>query len=70
MNKKAPEAAGNERRPARLVYTLRDAAYVSSLSEDTLRRRAKEGKLRLVKVEGRTLVDAASLRRLLGVEEG
>lgn len=56
-------------RPAPLAgaisYTLRDAARLSGLSIATLRRRAKEGLLRLFRVGGRTLVDGASLRRLL-----
>jgi hypothetical protein len=53
--------------PDALTFTLADAARMSGLSQATLRRRASEGGLRLVKVGGRTLVDAASLRRLLNV---
>jgi excisionase family DNA binding protein len=51
-----------------LAYTLEDAARVSGLSQPTLRRRAAEGRLTLVKVGGRTLVHADSLKRLLGLE--
>lgn len=53
--------------PEPLTYTLNDAARVSGLSRATLYRRAAEGLLKLTRVGGRTLVDAASLRALLGV---
>ncbi len=53
--------------PAPLSYTLNDAVAVSGLSRATLYRHGKAGRLRLVKVGGRTLVDAASLRVLVGV---
>jgi hypothetical protein len=59
--------SGGKREP--LTYTLQVASSISCLSEDTLRRRAKEGRLQLRKVGGRTLVDAASLHRLLGLAE-
>lgn len=54
--------------PHALAYTLADASALSGLHPATLRRHAKRGRLRLFRVGGRTLVDAASLRRLLGVE--
>jgi hypothetical protein len=47
-------------------YTLPDAARLSGLSVSTLRRRGKDGVLRLFRCGGRTLVDGTSLRRLLG----
>ncbi len=50
-----------------LTYTLPDARRLSGLSIATLRRRAADGMLRLIKVGSRTLVDGASLRRLLGI---
>ena len=50
-----------------ITYGLRDSAAVSGLSVSTLYRHAKAGRLRLVKVGARTLVDAASLCALLGV---
>jgi len=56
--------------PYAITYTLPDAARISGLSPATLRRRGKEGALRLFRVGGRRLVDGASLRRLLGVEAG
>jgi hypothetical protein len=55
--------------PDALAFTLNDASRVSGLSRSTLRRRAAEGALRLFRCGGRTLVDGASLRRLLGVAE-
>jgi hypothetical protein len=51
-----------------LTYTLAGASALSSLSIATLRRRAKEGSLRLVRVGSRTLVAGDSLRRMLGAE--
>ena len=51
---------------AALTYTLADAARISGLSRATLYRHEKAGRLRLVKVGGRTLVSGGSLRRLLG----
>ena len=54
--------------PGALAYTLPDAARLSGLSIATLRRRSAEGLLRLFRVGGRTLVDAATLRRMLGID--
>jgi len=60
-----------EERPAPLAnaftYTLTDAERISGLSQPTLRRRAAEGRLQLVHVGGRTLVNGDSLRTLLGI---
>jgi hypothetical protein len=50
-----------------LTYTLADASRLSGLSQATLRRRAAEGSLRLLKIGRRRLVDAESLRRMLNV---
>ncbi len=47
------------------TMTLSNAAAISGLSVSTLRRHAAKGSLRLIKLGGRTLVDTASLRRLL-----
>lgn len=57
-------------RVEKLTGTLPEAASAVGLSENTLRRRAAEGKLRLIRVEGRTLVCWASLRRLVGLDQG
>lgn len=70
-----PNAPRRKRRPderppplaSALSFTLQDAARLSGLSPASLRRRAREGELRLFRCGGRTLVDAAALRRLLGV---
>ncbi len=48
-----------------LTMTLSNASAISGLSISTLRRHAAKGHLRLIKLGGRTLVDSASLRRLL-----
>ncbi|MDW8399102.1 MAG: excisionase family DNA-binding protein [Acetobacteraceae bacterium] len=53
----------------RLTYTLDEAAAVTGLSTSTLRRRAAEGALRLVRVGGRTLVPADALHRLVGIDQ-
>jgi hypothetical protein len=66
-------AEASTRRPAApqpghaapLTYTLAAAAAASGLSRSTLYRHAA-ARLRLVKVGGQTLVDAASLRALVG----
>ena len=50
-----------------LTFTLPDASTISGLSVATLRRRAAEGGLRLVRVGSRTLVHGDSLRDLLGI---
>ncbi|MCB4820753.1 helix-turn-helix domain-containing protein [Roseicella aerolata] len=64
-----PSAPQRSTAPAPLSYTLNDACRVSGLSRATLYRHGAAGKLRLLKVGGRTLVCAASLRALLGVAE-
>jgi excisionase family DNA binding protein len=51
-----------------LAYTLSDAARMTGLSRSTLYRHAGAARLKLVKVGGRTLVDAASLRALVGAD--
>jgi excisionase family DNA binding protein len=56
------------RSAAPLTYTLNEACRISGLSRSTLYRHAEAARLRLVRVGGRTLVDAASLRALLGVQ--
>lgn len=49
-----------------LAYTLREAARINGLSVATLRRHRKRGALECLRAGGRRLVDARSLRRLLG----
>lgn len=56
--------------PGALSYTLPDAGRLSGLHPATLRRRAAEGSLTLFRCGGRTLVNGASLRRMLGTEAG
>ncbi len=51
-----------------LAHTLGRAARISGLSIATLRRHEKAGRLTFYRVGRRTLVSAASLRALLGVE--
>jgi excisionase family DNA binding protein len=63
-----PQARMAGGRPAAdpMAYTLDRAAAACGLSRSTLYRHAKAGRLRLLRVGGRTLVDAASLRTLIG----
>jgi hypothetical protein len=49
----------------RKCYTLQNASGVVDLSVATLRRLEKAGRLRFIKVGGRTLVDAHSLHALV-----
>lgn len=59
-NKPAPN-------PGALAFTLSQATQVSGLSRSTLRRRGKEGALRLFRCGGRMMVCGTSLRAFLGV---
>ena len=58
---RSPRPVGLER----LSYTLRDGAAVTGLSIATLRRHNKSGRLRFIKIGGRTLIDARSLHALV-----
>ena len=49
----------------RKCYTLQNASSVVDLSVATLRRLEKAGRLRFIKINGRTLVDARSLHALV-----
>lgn len=51
--------------PTAIAYVFRDASRISGLSPSTLRRHAKEERLKLVRVGNRTLVNGDSLRALL-----
>jgi hypothetical protein len=53
--------------PEPLAYDLQTAARLSGLSPATLRRRSAEGVLRTIRVCGKRLVDAKSLREMLGI---
>ena len=55
--------------PAPLAYDLRTASRMAGVSAATLRRRSKEGRLRTFRLGGKRMVDAASLRALLGIGE-
>jgi hypothetical protein len=57
--------AAAQARAEPLSYTLAAATLASGMSEDTLRRLAKKGRLVLLRIEGRTFVDGESLRALI-----
>lgn len=59
-------SAGGRPAAAPLAYTLDQAAAACGLSRSSLYRHGKAGRLRLVRVGGRTLVTADSLRALVG----
>ena len=54
----------------RISYTLRNAADAIDLSIATLRRLNKSGRLRFIRIGGRTLVCARSLHALAKGEQG
>ena len=68
---KSPVAAPGDASPLATVpgerkcYTLQNASGVTDLSIATLRRLEKAGRLRFIKIGGRTLVDARSLHELV-----
>jgi excisionase family DNA binding protein len=55
-------------RPAPLAYTVAAACAAASLSRTTLYEQVKAGRLKLVKVGRRSLIDAGSLHALLDIE--
>jgi hypothetical protein len=54
--------------PNALAYRVDEVALMGGPRRTKLYELAKAGKLKLIRVEGRTLVEGNSLRRLLGVE--
>jgi hypothetical protein len=50
------------------LYTWRAATIYAARSEDTLRRKARAGELKLVRVQGRSFVDGESLRAMVRAE--
>jgi Helix-turn-helix domain len=62
-NDKAPAPAVGEP----LAYRVNDASRISGLGRTTLYKLHTEGKLAMIKVAGRTLIPAESLRALLQV---
>lgn len=55
----------NTSRPEPIAYRIDDASHIVGVGRTSIYKLANEGKLRLIKVAGRTLVDAASLRSLI-----
>lgn len=53
---------------APLTHTVGEAARLTGLSRSTLYRHRNAGRLRMIRVGGRTLVCAASLRALVGAD--
>ena len=67
---KMPDGRRNRARapadPQAHAFTIGDAQAMGAPGRTTIYALAKQGRLRLIKVGGRTLVDGASLRALLG----
>ena len=55
----------NERFIDRLAYSMKEACEVSSLGKTTLYGHIKAGRLDAVRVGGRTVIPAESLKKLL-----
>ena len=64
-----PPAAVGRQEVERLSYRINDACTASGLGRTTLYKLAGEGQLRLIKVGGRTLIEASSLRSLISRNE-
>ena len=52
----------------RLVYTVREACRVSTLGRATIYNHINSGRLRIVRIGGRTLIPTESLHSLIGGE--
>lgn len=59
---------GPNRTPERLAYSIAEACEASSLGKTALYARIAEGRLRAVRVGGRTVIPAESLRALINGE--
>ena len=57
-----------DRHPHKLAYSIREACAASSLGKSSIWAMISAGKLRAVRVGGRTLIPAESLHALLGGE--
>lgn len=55
----------NHNSNVKLGYSIREACQVSSLGRTTLYRHISEGRLRAIKLGGRTIIPATSLDALL-----
>jgi hypothetical protein len=65
MRRRARQRAAAD--PRAFAYTIPDAQSMGAPGRTKIYELAKDGKLKLLRVAGRTLVDGASLRALLGV---
>jgi excisionase family DNA binding protein len=52
-------------RPDPLAYRIPDACYVLGIGKTSLYELMKEGRVKAIKIAGRTLIDAASVRALV-----
>jgi excisionase family DNA binding protein len=53
-----------------LAYSIKEAARVSSLGRTRLYELINEGQLEITRIGRRTLISAASLKKLVGVPSG
>lgn len=54
--------------PEKLAYSIKEACMVSSLSRTTIYSHISAGRLQAVRVGGRTVIPADSLRALIGCD--
>jgi excisionase family DNA binding protein len=54
--------------PATIAYSIKEAAKVSSLGRTSIYNHIKSGKLRAVRIGGRTVIPAESLHALIAGE--
>lgn len=54
--------------PAKIAYSIKEACQASSLGRTTIYNHIAAGRLRAVRVGGRTVIPAEALHALVGVE--
>lgn len=54
--------------PAKLAYSIREACHASSLGRSSIYNHIAAGRLKVVRVGGRTIIPAASLHALIAGE--
>lgn len=60
---------GDKSTPPKLGYSIREACDATSIGKTTLYSHIAAGRLRTVRVGGRTIIPAEALRSLLKLEE-
>lgn len=58
----------NDPRPFKLAYSIKEACEASSLGKTSIWNHIREGRLRVIRLGGRTLIPAESLHALINGE--